>query len=78
MDKEYFLAGKLFNYSGHFQTLCRSPLRLDEEAGFLIDADHNDTWMLLKHDDWSFTVWKSTYGTIRMTYKDCEPVKPKQ
>ena len=84
---DHFITGKPFWYTGTFMRLQRHALYYDERLNQVIDRtvqdwkdaeDEYPTWEVQDILPEGFTLFKSTFGKIRINYNECrlkEPVK---
>lgn len=77
LTKQEFLAGKEFNYNGHFKMLNRNPLYYDAKKDQLIDAAAKQEIDLLTINDRDFYLLKTGYGKIIIDFNECQLTEKK-
>lgn len=77
LTRDDLLAGKLFDYTGHFKIMSAEVV-LWFKDGFLFDrASERYAMVLMPASDDHFFISKEGYGRILILFKECQLKQPK-
>ena len=71
MNLKDFIAGRLFDYTGHFMRLKRKPLQFNAARETITDAD-GLVYDIKHYNEGSFIAYHNGFGNIPILFSECK------